>query len=845
MPTGSLIFDDGSHLKSEQLRAKRSRTEFHDHDGLRARYRRLPGRLTLLAWLGVLRILLGSLVVAGVNPTYATPVIPAQDIDDETFADRPISEVEFKGLERVEMRLVQNNIRTASGQPFDAQSLRDDVATLYRLGQFQTVTADAVLQADGSVKVVYRVTEQSIIRDVQTVGNTLVSDQELRAQIPLYAGGPRDDFLVEQSLLRIKDLYRGKGHYLAEVRVDDSRLTDAGILIFVIVEGPRVRIKEIEFVGNRNIPTNILGSQISTKPAILFFRKGELDPNRLIDDAATLDRFYKDRGWIDVRVDSRVLLGPDSKEAKVVFVIDEGRQYRLRRIDIASVGGNDSPLDVFSNEQLLALAAFRPGDPYERPNVDKTVERIRDAYRQMGFVDARVTARNLRVGEQPEVDMIIQIVEGPSFTAGLIMIQGNFLTKDKVIRRLVKVRPGRPLDGTLTERAKVSIDRSQLFNDVRVSIQQPTLDSPRVRDIIIEVKERNTGSFNFGAGLASDSGIFGEFSYRQTNFDVADFPLSVEELINNRAFRGAGQSFNITIAPGTEVSMFSLSITEPHLFESNISGQFDSFYRNRIYNQYTEERLSAGGSVGRRLGDVWVGNISANVERVELTDFDSTTPIDVYDDRGPDVFARISASLRRTTVDNPFRPGKGSAMNIGVAKAVPISGNVDYWSVNAELASFLTLYEDFLGRKHVLKLQTEAGWIFQGEAPTFEKYYLGGRTFRGFGFRTVSPKSDTTVGQPQGTGDYEPIGGSWLFFAGAQYEVPLFGEGLAGVMFVDSGTVTNTPGFDDYRVSVGIGLRLYLPILGPAPLAFDFGFPMLKQENDETQVFSFSAELPF
>lgn len=842
MPTGLLIFDDGSSPKGEPLRAANSGAALPGRGGTRSAKQRWQGRFTLLTWIGFLRILVGSLVVIGVNPTLATPAAIFQDIDDETFADRPISEVEFKGLDRVEIRLVQNNIRTASGQPFEAQSLRDDVATLYRLGQFQTVTADAVLQPDGSVKVIYRVTEQSIIRDVQTVGNTLVSDQELRAQIPLYAGGPRDDFLVEQSLLRIKNLYRGKGHYLAEVRVDDSRLTDAGILIFVIVEGPRVRIKEIEFVGNRNIPANILGSQISTKPAILFFRKGELDPSRLIDDAATIDRFYKDRGWIDVRVDSRIMLGPDSKEAKVVFVIDEGRQYRLRRIDIASSGGQESPLDVFSSEQLLALAALRPGAPYERPKVDSTVDAIRNAYRQMGFIDARVNARNLRVGEQAEVDMIIQIVEGPSYTAGLIMIQGNFLTKDKVIRRLVKVRPGRPLDGTLADQAEIAIERSQLFNDARVSIQQPSSDSPRVRDIIVEVKERNTGSFNFGAGLASDSGIFGEFSFRQTNFDVADFPLSVEELISGRAFRGAGQSFNITIAPGTEVSMYSISITEPHLFESNISGQFDSYYRNRIYNQYVEERLSVGGNVGRRLGDVWVGNVSTNLQRVELTDFDASTPIEVYEDRGPDVFALIGGSLRRTTVDNPFRPGKGSVINVGVAKAIPISGNVDYWSMNVELASFLTLYEDFLGRKHVLKLQAEAGWIFQGEAPTFEKYYLGGRSFRGFQFRTVSPKTDQTLG---GTDTDEPIGGSWLFFAGAQYEVPLFGEGLAAVMFVDSGTVTNTPGFDDYRVSVGLGLRLYLPILGPAPLAFDFGFPIVKQADDETQVFSFSAELPF
>ena len=129
----------------------------------------VPVRILTLVRSLTLALLLTALLAAD-------PSASAQDIDDETFADRPIAEVEFKGLKRVEIRLVQNNIRTASGQPFDAGSLRDDVATLYRLGQFQTVTADAVLLPDGSVKVIYRVTEQAIIRDVQTVGNTLVSD---------------------------------------------------------------------------------------------------------------------------------------------------------------------------------------------------------------------------------------------------------------------------------------------------------------------------------------------------------------------------------------------------------------------------------------------------------------------------------------------------------------------------------------------------------------------------------------------------------------------------------------------------------------------------------------------
>lgn len=788
--------------------------------------------MALIALMGIMASPLSAIAAAPIP----------QDIDDQTFADRPIAEVEIRGLSRVSERMVRNNLRTASGQPFEAGTIREDVATLYRLGQFETVTADAVLQDDGTVRVIFRVTEQAIIREVQTVGNTLVSDQELRSEIPLYSGGPRDDFLVEQALLRIKDLYRSKRHYLAEVRVDESRLEDAGILIFVIVEGPRVRIKEIEFVGNRSFPANELGSKIATKPAIPFFRAGELDPDRLIDDVATLDAYYKDRGWVDVRVDHRVLLSPDSREAKVVFVIDEGRRYRLRDIEILSTRSGGEVLDVLTSDQLLALARIRPGDPYETPKVDATTDAIRDAFRTMGFVDAQVNARSVRVGEEPELDLLIAVQEGTASTTGLIMVQGNFLTKDKVIRRLVRIRPGRPLDGTEVDRANDAIRATRLFNEVRVAVQQPDPETPEVRDIIVEVKERNTGSFNFGAGLASDFGIFGEFSFRQQNFDIADYPLSVEELIAGRAFRGAGQAFDITIAPGSEVSMYSVSITEPHLFESDVSAQFSTFYRTRIYDQYDEERLNTSVTLGQRLGDVWVGNLSVGVERVDLSNFDLSTPIEVYDDRGPDLFAAVGGSLRRQTFDDFMRPSKGSAMTIGLSKAIPMVGDVDFWQIDGELTTFLTIYEDFLGRKQILKLRTEAGWIFAGDAPTYEKYYLGGRSFRGFQFRTVSPKTDQTLG---GVDTNEPIGGDWLFFAGAQYEVPLIGEGLAGVVFLDSGTVTNTPGFEDYRVSVGVGIRLYLEALGPAPLAFDFGFPLVKQEEDQTQVFSFSAELPF
>lgn len=767
----------------------------------------------------------------------------AQDIQDETLADRPIAQVRFEGLERTNEQLVRNNLTTAPGQPFDASGVTADIETMRRLGRFESIIVEVELNTDGTVDVIYSFEEQPLISAVQVIGNTAVSDQELLKVVPLYAGGPRDNFLLEQSVLRIKTIYRDKGYYLAEVKVDESRLQDSGILILKIIEGPRVRIKAVEFVGNSSIPAKELSAEITTRPYIPFFRKGQLEPEMIIDDVAKLDRFYKDRGFVDVRVDSRVMLAPNNREAKVVFLVDEGRRYRLRDVTIVPPPPGTAPL-VFSKSQIRDLFTIHTGDDYRQNAVKRSIERLEQAYQLMGYIDARIEASEVRIGESPDVDMMLRIYEGPAVTAGLLKIQGNFLTQDKVIRRLVRIEPGRPLDGRELELAERRLQSSRLFGNVRLTAQRPAGGDPNVRDVLVEVEERNTGSFNFGAGLSSDAGVFGEISMNQANFDIADWPLSWDELVTARAFRGAGQTMDIRLTPGTEVSAYSFSIGEPHLFNTDISTQFTGAYRNRYYSTYHEERSTMSLTFGRRLGDVWQANLTGRFENIQLRDFAGSTPIEVYEDRGPDNLMNFTASVTRSTFNHYFQPSRGSRLSLNVSPTWITNTGQFYVELDSRLTSYLTISEDFLGRKSILKLSAQIGTIIGDRAPTFERYYLGGRTFRGFQFRTISPKAAGTIANPT-TPANDPIGGDFLFFAGAQYEFPVIGESFKAVVFMDSGTVETEFSFEQYRVSVGMGIRLYIPQLGPTPLAFDFGFPILKQEEDREQLFSFSMALPF
>lgn len=760
---------------------------------------------------------------------------------DENLADRPISSIRLVGVDPDVEGLVRNNIRTAVGDAYHGDTVRGDVSRVYNLGRFMFVTAEAQLRDDGSVEIIFTLTMQPTIQSVQTIGNRAISDQELRSIIRQVPGGPRDQYLIEKAKRDIRAAYREKGYYLTDVAVDESNAVERGLLIFAIIEGPRVTVRVVEFAGAEAFTAKRLAAQVKTRTHMLLLRQGVLDEEVIATDMAALDRFYKDRGFLDVRVGHTVALSPDNTEAKVTFLIDEGRRFTLRSVRTENRVDPEQPLSVFTHEQLAALLEIKTGDVYSRDKLRKSLGIVEDAYGIMGYIDVLVTPTERRSGPEAEVDLVLAIDEGGQYKVGAIQINGNFLTKDKVIRRLLRVKPGRPYDSVQLAESVRRIRQTRLFNDVRVTVQDPDPFDPEYRDLLVEVKERNTGSVNFGIAVGSDSGVFGDFSLNQTNFDIADVPRSFRELVTGRAFRGAGQRFSMSFRPGDELFQYAISLTEPHLFETDYALTVGGFWRQRVFRDFDEERVRLNVRLARRLGDIWEIAASTRIERVELTDIALDSPTELFRDAGPDQISSVSLALTRTTVRTITRPGRGSRFELSVEQVGVLGGDFDFTKVQADYAVFLTLSEDFLGRKSILKLNSRVSRIFGSRAPIYEQFYLGGRSFRGFDFREISPKGIRIDGEPSD----EPVGGEWLFFVGAQYEFPLLTETVTGVFFLDSGTVLDSVGFNDYRVTLGGGIRLYIAALGPVPIAFDFGFPIQAEDTDEERVLSFSAELPF
>ncbi|HZW09674.1 MAG TPA: outer membrane protein assembly factor, partial [Phycisphaerales bacterium] len=304
------------------------------------------------------------------------------------------------------------------------------------------------------------------------------------------------------------------------------------------------------------------------------------------------------------------------------------------------------------------------------------------------------------------------------------------------------------------------------------------------------------------------------------------------------------QTLKLEALPGNRVQTYSISLSEPSLWDTDYTGSGSLYYRSQDFRRYEEQRFGGRIGVGRRFGTRWVGNLVLRYEGVQLSDIEPDQPVDVFEVEDLNIVDGLGFSLVRDTLNNRFRPTRGARTELGIEQVGVLGGDFMFTKLNAEHEIYVPVFEDFLGRTTVLSGKVSAAYIPQGEdeVPVYERFYLGGRSFRGFDYRAVSP-----VGIRNDTGELgdDPVGGTWSFFLGSELVHPIYEEIISGVVFVDSGTVTNEVGFEDYRVSAGVGIRLFIPQISPAPIGFDFGFPLLEEPTDENRVFTFFIDVPF
>jgi outer membrane protein insertion porin family len=780
-------------------------------------------RALYVAW--GLAVLWPALAAAGaaLAPDQSTAEVAAAQ-DQPAEEGLSIRRIEIEGNRLYTETYIRSLIRSEEGTPYSSEQVRGDVRRLQQTGKFLDVFATPHIEA-GQVVLTFTVAELPEITAVNFQGNVRFKDKDLRKELTIGPGSPLDRFAIEQGREAIQTLYRTKGYNEAQVTIDEQALDQDHVVIYQIVEGPRVRVRKVDFEGNVHFSDRVLASKVSTKPYLWIFREGIYSADQVAEDELSLQSFLRGQGYLDARVSHRLSFDETGQKLTVTFLIEEGPRYSIRNVLFE---GNS----VFATDDLKALISLKPGMFMVRERIRQDVEKLTSLYHEQGYINVTVATRWVFAEEPELVDLTFEIHEGDQFRVGRLVVRGNRETQDKVVRRELRLFPGDLFDLNKTREAERRLRETGLFSAASVT---PVGGEPGVRDAMVEVTEQErTVQFLFGVGVTSNSGVLGNIMIENRNFDLFDWPRSFTEFVKGQSFRGAGQTMRIQFEPGTELTRFRIDFLEPYFLDQELSLGTSLYFFERGRDDYNEERLGGSISFGKRFrkGRMknWAAELSLRLENVDISDVDILDAKDIREVEGNNYISTVRGTLVHDTTDSRFLPSRGHRFRASYEQAGVFGGDFTFGKVLASYRWYRTLYTDEFDRKQILALGGQVGGIL-GDAPVFERFYAGGlSSIRGFAFRGVSPR--------QGLRD-DAVGGDFLFLLNAEYSFPLVGKNLRGVLFVDSGTAEENYEITKWRAAIGGGIRLIVDFFGPIPLEFNLAVPVVKDDDDDEQVFSF------
>jgi len=685
-----------------------------------------------------------------------------------------------------------------------------------------TVLSSAVVRAEAESSAA----GGNVIESIEFEGNDKYKDKTLLKKLDFEKGGHLDVLLAESGTTSIAEYYRSKGYANVDVTLDTDKLKE-GRVVYKIAEGTRLRIKSVKFRGNSRIKTGDLRNTIKTKTRSWVIWPTYYTEEKIAKDLEKLQNVYWDRGYLNhhIEVEGRT---------HITFVIEEGSVYRVRSILLT---GNT----YFDDETLLADLKMQSGQPYYRRQAQAHARKISRLYGENGFVDAAVNVRPVFISEPNTVDVEFKIIEGKQFRIGKIDIVGNEQTQDKVVRRILDeydFSPGQWYNAHMAPKLgngqlERYVHRMTMAEQVIIKPLEPADGSEDRKDAVVDVTEGLTGMWNPGIAVGSDSGVIGRLIWQQRNFDYTDWPESLDEFITMKSFKGAGQSLRVALEPGTIVSYYSVTFTEPYLNDKPTSLDISGSSWERWRESYDEKRIKGFVGLEKRYKSRWRGSLGFRAEGVDVRNIELDAPVEIKEYAGNNSLIGLSVGIGKDETDDKFLPTSGSTFNVNYEQ---VTGDHDFGILKGSRVQYWTLYEDLADRKTVLAIKLLGATTFS-DAPPFEKFYGGGTGtygIRGFEYRGVSTRGLRT--NVPFVERKDPIGSDWIFLANSEIAVPLVGENVSWLFFLDSGTIDT----GSYRVSVGTGIQIQIPqFFGPVPMRFELATPIRRDDDDETQVFSF------
>lgn len=745
-----------------------------------------------------------------------------------------IDKIVIKGNRKIEADAIRAKLQSREGGSYSDALIRQDIADVFATGFFYNVTVDR--SETVPITVTYTVQEKPSIAEIDFEGNDEIEDDELKEAAGIKAYEIINQSKIREATEKIEKLYEDKGFFLARVntKITPTKEDDNVKLTFDIKENDKVKVKRVSFIGNKKMGSGKLKAAMLTQEGGYFSflsGSGAYKQEAFDRDVQVLNILYFNEGYVQVKVDRpQVYVTPDKKAIYISIRIEEGEQFKVGTVDFTG--------DLlFSREELFETTKIEEQDLFRYQVLQDDLKALQAKYGDLGYAYANPIPRTRIREAEREVDVTFEIDKGHKVYIGKIVTVGNSKTRDKVVRRELRIQEGELYNETRKRESIDNVKRLGYFEEVNFNTKTPKGRND-LMDIDIVVKERNTGTIQVGAGYSNFNGFVFNGQVNQINF------------------LGKGQKLGVSIDLSKRQSLYKLSFTEPYFMDTEWSTGFDAYRSERSLTEYSEIKTGGAIRVGHPLAPYLDGFIRYKLDETELE-------IDP-DDGDPDLFpvdtangttSSVTFTLEYDKRDDRFAPTKGIFSSVSLEYA-GVGGTKNYTKGFGTFRYYKKLFWELVWRNNITY-----GFISSNDSskdPPFNELFLlgGANSLRGFdwfsvGRRKYSQKAfdqAKTAGLSDEDAYYEalrPFGGTQQLYYNLEFQFPLISEaGIKGVVFYDIGDANNALIMPELRQDVGFGFRWFSPI---GPLRFEWGFPLERNEKlDEDNVnFEFAIGAPF
>ncbi|MBW1838796.1 MAG: outer membrane protein assembly factor BamA [Deltaproteobacteria bacterium] len=726
----------------------------------------------------------------------------ARHLDLKILEKELMASLSIKGNRYIESDAIKLALKSKEGDLYSPATLQEDLKRVYEMGYFSDVQIYSGDSPEGK-KVTFMVVERPVVNQIKIQGNKRIKTPTIQKELGIKLGRVLDQNQVD------------KGYLNAKV---DSRLTPSGrgetSVDFYIRESEISKIEKMSFSGNEHIEGKMLKKIMETREKnFLSFitNAGIFKEETFQKDLDRIVAFYYNEGHIQAKVGNPTVTH-EGKDIYITIPIEEGEPFKIGEVDITGDF-------IVPRETLLENLKTVKGEGFRSNYLNDDMVGLSEFYSDRGYANVDITPLTSINDEQKTVAVNFEITKGEKIYFERINITGNSRTRDKVIRRELKVSEGELYSGSKVKRSKQRLDDLGFFKKTNLT----TAKAGGLNRVVlnVEVEEKPTGSLSFGAGYSSVDSLVGLVQLSQDNF------------------LGKGQRLDLRCQLGG-TNRFMFSFTEPWLFDTRWKAGVDLFNMERWYEDFDSESIGGSMRLGHPLGEFTRVDFGYEYEEVDISDVDYDASLSIREQEGTSTTGAITAGITRSTLDNRFTPHTGIITHF-TTKFAGLGGDNKFVTFVGSFGKYFPLPRD-----SAFFIRGTAGYSvgYGGEdVPIFEKFFLGGLdSIRGFEERSVGPKErrGSRYFFISDRDDKDVVGGEKELFFNFEYIFPILKEtGVRGVVFFDAGNAykKSESFLSDIRTSAGFGIRWQSPF---GPLRLELGINLDPEDDEDTSEFHFT-----